>query len=122
MPIAGLLDADSEHRQLFQIRSFDASRAVARGTRVRRPSDHLCYRLGKPLFRAGPVWHDNGQKEEEGSYHDGQLDGSVTAWDRDGHVWLKTEYKGGALANDPTAAPPSPPGQADAPALPADVK
>jgi hypothetical protein len=29
------------------------------------------------------------------------LEGQVTAWDRDGHVWLKTEYKGGALVDEP---------------------
>jgi len=29
------------------------------------------------------------------------LEGQVTAWDRDGHVWMKTQYKGGALIEDP---------------------
>jgi antitoxin component YwqK of YwqJK toxin-antitoxin module len=86
-----------------------------------QPSEQALFHAGKPEGMY-TIWHDNGQKEEEGSYHDGQLDGKVTAWDREGHVWLKTEYKGGALANDPTAAPPAPPSQAGAPAVPADVK
>jgi len=29
----------------------------------------------------------------------------VTAWDKDGHVWMKTEYKGGSLIDDVAADP-----------------
>jgi len=42
------------------------------------------------------------------------LDGNVTAWDRDGHAWLKTEYKGGVLACDEEHNASVPPSLADA--------
>jgi hypothetical protein len=31
------------------------------------------------------------------------LDGPVTAWDRNGNVWMKTEYKGGTQVEEPAS-------------------
>ena len=39
------------------------------------------------------TWYDNGQKEFEGVYARGQLDGVATSWHRNGQKWVEEPYR-----------------------------
>ena len=41
--------------------------------------------------------YDNGQKEKEGRYKDGKLDGKWTVWYNNGQTWYEGNYKDGKL-------------------------
>ena len=41
--------------------------------------------------------HNNGQKEKEGNYKDGQLDGKWTWWNKNGQKVRQKNYKNGKL-------------------------
>ncbi len=40
-------------------------------------------------------WHDNGRKEYEGVYVDGELEGVETTWHKNGQKWIEAHYVGG---------------------------
>jgi hypothetical protein len=44
------------------------------------------------------TWYDNGQKEYEGTYVRGQLDGLARSWHRNGQQWTEEHYAAGQRA------------------------
>jgi antitoxin component YwqK of YwqJK toxin-antitoxin module len=42
-------------------------------------------------------WYENGQKEFEGTYKNGELDGFVTGWWSNGQKWYERTFKDGEL-------------------------
>ena len=40
-------------------------------------------------------WYENGKKEGEGNYKNGKEDGLATQWDEDGNKTLEIQYKDG---------------------------
>jgi len=42
-------------------------------------------------------WYENGQKEYEANYKDGELEGLHTYWDKDGNITKTETYKDGQL-------------------------
>ena len=40
-------------------------------------------------------WHENGQKQEEGTYKDGKFDGVFTVWDKQGNIIKQGTFKNG---------------------------
>ena len=42
-------------------------------------------------------WYENGQKIREGTYKNGEPDGLTTTWHENGQKWLEGTYKDGVL-------------------------